>query len=56
MKVYALISIYFDQCDFWENIIDLYSNYDDALMQQIVLEQDNTDADQSWSVSEMSVK
>lgn len=56
MKVYALVSIYFNQCDFWENIVDLYSNYDDALMEQIVLEQDNTDSGQSWTVREMSVK
>jgi len=59
MKVYALVSIlsiYSDQCECWESIIDLYLNYDEALMNQIALEETNTDSRQSWTVIGMRVK
>lgn len=56
MKVYALVSVYFDQCEFWEHIIDLYLDFDEALMDQITLEETNTDSGQSWTVREMEVK
>ena len=56
MKVYALVSNYFDQCENWEHIIDLYLNFDDALTDQFVLEETNTDSNQSWNVVEMETK
>ena len=56
MKVYALVSNYFDGCEFWEHIADLYLDFDDALMDQLKLEEDNTDSAQSWFVVEMEVK
>ena len=56
MKVYALRSNFTGGTETYEYIIDLYMNYDDALMEQIVLEQANTDPDQSYYVYEMAVR
>jgi hypothetical protein len=56
MKVYALRSNFNGIAETYEYVIDLYMNYDDALMAQIVLEQANTEPDQSYYVHEMSVK
>jgi len=56
MKVYALVSNYCDGYDEWEHIIDLYLDFDDALTDQLTLEETNTDSSQSWTVREMEVK
>ena len=56
MKVYALKSNFDGISETYEYIMDLYMNYDDALMEQIVLEQANTDSNQSYYVYEMLVK
>ena len=57
MKVYALYDVCYDGgCQTYENIVDLYMNYDDALMEQIKLEEVNKDPNQSYDVREMAVK
>jgi len=56
MKVHALYSIYCDGNEEWEHIIDLYLDFDDALTDQLTLEETNTDTGQSWTVREMEVK
>ena len=56
MKVSALYCTYCNGVDEWEHIIDLYLDFDDALMEQIAWEETNTDSGQSWTVREIEVK
>jgi hypothetical protein len=56
MTVYVLYNIYYDGCNLWETIIDLYANEDHAIMAQIELEQSNSDNGQSYKVYPIIIK
>jgi len=56
MIVYALYSIYFDGCDSWENIIDLYRDPEDAYTEYQKLHNANENDSQSYDVRGMAVK
>lgn len=56
MIVYALYDVYFDGCDSWENIIDLYANEEDAYVTYTKLHNANENDKQSYNVVGMAVK
>lgn len=56
MKVYALLSNYFDGCQNLVSVEQLYLNELDAAAAQIELEDKNEDSGQSWNIHEMEVK
>jgi hypothetical protein len=56
MKVYALYDEYFNGCESLEWLVDLYLNYEDAMIDQIKLEEINKDPGQTYNIRELSVK
>jgi hypothetical protein len=59
MKVHALIEHVTNSVDYWETVLGLYSNEDDAILEQAKLEQEQDPLDRdctSWSIQEMEVK
>lgn len=56
MVVYALYDVYFDGCDQWINIVDLYQKLDDAEAAMEKLEQANEDLErQSYYITGLPV-
>jgi hypothetical protein len=56
MKVYALVSNYFNGCDFFECIIDLYQEKQNAEDNCLELMCKSSDPGQDYYVKEMDVK
>jgi hypothetical protein len=57
VKVYILFSNYYDYCENWESIVDIYAEHDDAELAMIELEEANTNTEQqSYYISEREVK
>lgn len=52
MKVFVLMSVYYDYAEEWESIQGIYSTNEKALEVQIELEGKNTLDRQSWIVRE----
>ena len=58
IKVSVLYESNHNYCDTWNNVVDIYANHDDALMEQIKLEQNQPETDkdtQSWFITEFTV-
>ncbi len=56
MIVYALYSNYFDGCDFWESIVDLYISKDLAEFAMLKLNASNSDIErQSYFIRNFPV-
>lgn len=59
MEVYALMENVTNSVDYWETVLNLYSNEDDAILEQAKLEQEQDPRDRdctSWSIQTMEVK
>lgn len=59
MKVYILYELYYDYCDQWDNILDIYDSEDKAVMAQIEEEskpQYKNKEQYSTSIEEREVK
>lgn len=56
MKVYALYHNYYDYCDNWVSLVQLYRSSDDAKIGRLFLEDEphNKETD-SWHVEELVV-
>lgn len=56
MKVYILISSYFDGAEYWNNIVNIYANVDDAELAKLELDEKNDDVEHdSWYVETHNV-
>ena len=56
MKVYALVSSYYNGGESFETITDLYRDRFDAIIESNRLENENSDPGQSYWIKEMKVK